>query len=320
MPPDYTLRAPTEADIPAILALIYAHDMASMEQPDIYTEDSILSDWEELDRSTDTWVLLAPDGMIAAYATVTAKLPTGRIFADGYVHPSHNARGLGSLIVALTEARAHELLATFPSDVCVRLVNNVVATSEVACRLLESHHYELTRAYFFMGIALDGSSPQPVWPDALTVRTCDGSPEDIYRAYETIEDGFRDHWAHDPQPFEDWQRLMVRDGFDPSLWFLVQQGDEIVAAALSRLPDEHSAWVHQLAVRRPWRRRGLGAALLYHIFHSFYPRGISHVALSVDAQSLTGANRLYERVGMHVTLRIGRYEKELQPGRDLQPA
>lgn len=52
---------------------------------------------------------------------------------------------------------------------------------------------------------------------------------------------------------------------------------------------------------------------------AFYKRGFKRVILGVDSQSLTGAQRLYEQVGMRVNMRIGRYEKELRPGRELHP-
>jgi hypothetical protein len=37
----------------------------------------------------------------------------------------------------------------------------------------------------------------------------------------------------------------------------------------------------------------------------------------VDASSLTGAVRLYERAGMHVARQYDRYEKELRSGKEL---
>jgi hypothetical protein len=37
----------------------------------------------------------------------------------------------------------------------------------------------------------------------------------------------------------------------------------------------------------------------------------------VDAQSLTGALRLYENAGMHVYRAFDQYEKELRPGKEL---
>jgi ribosomal protein S18 acetylase RimI-like enzyme len=62
-------------------------------------------------------------------------------------------------------------------------------------------------------------------------------------------------------------------------------------------------------VRRPWRQRGLGLALLLHSFNNFYQRGDRAVGLGVDAQSLTGATRLYEKAGMRVTRQHDLYEK-----------
>ena len=53
-------------------------------------------------------------------------------------------------------------------------------------------------------------------------------------------------------------------------------------------------------MRRPWRRRGLGLALLLHSFRDFAARGATRVGLGVDAENTTGAVGLYERAGMHV--------------------
>ena len=59
-------------------------------------------------------------------------------------------------------------------------------------------------------------------------------------------------------------------------------------------------WVRSLWVRRPWRKRGLGNALLLNAFRQFHERGERRVGLGVDAESPTGATRLYERAGMRV--------------------
>ena len=66
-----------------------------------------------------------------------------------------------------------------------------------------------------------------------------------------------------------------------------------------------------LFTRRPWRRRGVGAALLNNSFGRFSERGEHSVGLSVDAASDTGAFRLYERAGMAPVLGWVVYEKEL---------
>ena len=75
--------------------------------------------------------------------------------------------------------------------------------------------------------------------------------------------------------------------------------------------------MNSLSVLRPWRRKGLGLALLHHAFGEFYRRGYHKAALYVDAQNLTGATRLYERAGMHIVRQFDKYEKELRPGIEL---
>ena len=76
-------------------------------------------------------------------------------------------------------------------------------------------------------------------------------------------------------------------------------------------------WVNILGVRRPWRKRGIGVALLEHSFGEFYRRGILKAGLGVDAESLTGALRLYEKAGMHVHLIFDNYEKTIREGREI---
>jgi ribosomal protein S18 acetylase RimI-like enzyme len=69
-----------------------------------------------------------------------------------------------------------------------------------------------------------------------------------------------------------------------------------------------------LGVRRGWRRRGIGLALLGAAFTEFHRRGIPRAELGVDSENPTGATRLYERAGMHVAHAWETWEKELRPG------
>jgi ribosomal protein S18 acetylase RimI-like enzyme len=103
--------------------------------------------------------------------------------------------------------------------------------------------------------------------------------------------------------------------FDPSLWFLAWDGAEIAGMALcTAQPDK--GYIQTVAVRRAWRGRGLGLALLEAAFGTYYERGTRHIELSVDSESPTGAARLYERAGMYPSFTVVLYEKEIRPGRD----
>jgi mycothiol synthase len=72
-----------------------------------------------------------------------------------------------------------------------------------------------------------------------------------------------------------------------------------------------------LGVRRRWRKHGLGLALLRHSFGELARIGRRKAGLGVDASSLTGATRLYEKAGMRAIREIIAFEKDLRAGKDL---
>ncbi len=121
-------------------------------------------------------------------------------------------------------------------------------------------------------------------------------------------ESFQDHWEWHGSPFDEWWTLRHDD--DHSLWFLVRDGDEI-AAIVRNEAREAGGYVGLLGVRRPWRGRGLGKALLHRTFAEFWRRGLTRVSLGVDADSPTGATKLYERVGMTVDSATVVYERSL---------
>jgi ribosomal protein S18 acetylase RimI-like enzyme len=140
--------------------------------------------------------------------------------------------------------------------------------------------------------------------------------EDLRLFYETTEEAMVDLWGHITLSFDEWRARRERTNIDLGLWFLALKEGEPGAAILCSISDG-MGWIDTLAVRRPWRRRGLGFALLRHAFRKLYGRGIRRVALGVDAESPTGATRLYERAGMRIGQQYAIYSKELRAGVEL---
>jgi ribosomal protein S18 acetylase RimI-like enzyme len=176
---------------------------------------------------------------------------------------------------------------------------------------------------------MDAPPPVPALPEEIAIRTFGALPgtreERLLALLHTERGIFQDHWGYVEHPFDqeyqDWIHVIDHDpDHDPALWFLAMEGDEIAGVALctpKMAEDPDMAYVESLGVRRPWRRQGIALALLHHAFGAFYRRGQRKVALDVDAGSLTGATRLYEKAGMHVVRQSASYEKELRPGKDL---
>jgi ribosomal protein S18 acetylase RimI-like enzyme len=177
---------------------------------------------------------------------------------------------------------------------------------------LERAGYRLIRHSYRMRIDLEGVKEQPAWPDGVEVRTYRAGDEQLF--YDVHEETFADHWEHERSPYEEWAHwLLAPPMFEPDLWFVAEEDGEPAGIAIDHLRPELPGvgWVQILGVRRPWRRRGLGRALLLHAFHAFRERGLRQAGLGVDAESLTGATRLYESVGMRAFSRSDIYEKPL---------
>jgi ribosomal protein S18 acetylase RimI-like enzyme len=136
--------------------------------------------------------------------------------------------------------------------------------------------------------------------------------------YEAFEEAQADEWGHQWLPFDKWHYYFIEteEQFDPALWFLAVDGDQVagyVIARAERPGDSEEGHIRYVAVRRAWRKRGIALALLRHAFAEFYRRGKRKVGLGVDATSLTGADRLYERAGMRVYQETLIYKKVLEP-------
>jgi ribosomal protein S18 acetylase RimI-like enzyme len=224
---------------------------------------------------------------------------------NGFVHPDFRGRGLGTAIVQATEVRARERGAR-------KLDNGILATDRAAAALLEANGYRDVRHYYVMTIELEEPPPEPEWPEGLEPRAFE--LEHAHTFWAADDEAFQDEEDYESEPFEEFvARRLESPRFNGQLWTAVWDGDEIAATLIAgkRLG---AGWIGGLGVRRPWRRRGLGRALLLRAFGQFYERGERRVSLNVHTENPTGATRLYERVGMRVEREEVLYRKELRGG------
>ena len=205
------------------------------------------------------------------------------------------------------EERARLLTA----GVAGRVHSSAGSGDDLLAGILRKRGYQLVRYFFTMEIDLSVEPVAPDWPVGIDVETFRTGEERA--VYEMDMEAFQDHWDFFPVPFDEWRDYFLGSSqFDPELWFLARDGDEIAGAALCAWESRPEIGrVNVLAVRRPWRRRGLGRALLLHAFREFRRRGRTRADLIVDGENLTGAVQLYERAGMHVAHREDSYRKEL---------
>jgi ribosomal protein S18 acetylase RimI-like enzyme len=301
---------PREQDFDDVLDLVRAYDRSVIGDTD-WTPAELREEWETIDLRRNAWVIKL-DGRLAGYASVRDE-GGGKLLADGYVHPEAHGRGVGARILTLTEARARELAASTPG---VRAVLHnttlLTATGDAANSLYESQGYTAVRHFWRMVIDLTGEPPPPAKPGDVVVEPY-LHERDARAVHAAIQEAFADHWGSRPQSWDDWARERFgRTSHDPTLWFVARADGEIAGAILASWKRNGDwGYIDTLGVRRPWRRRGVAEALLLTAFRELCRRGERRVALGVDAESPTGATRLYERVGMRIFWRAVVWEKEL---------
>jgi len=301
-----SVRTPAREDAAAVAALL--NDHARQLHGEALATDEEVAHWFRL-PGVELWVAQDAQGRLAAYADAREEAERTRYWLYLCEHPRRRELGGAAALLGAAEEWARARAAP---DALLRGV--VTLPDEPLSAVYDAAGYRRIRYSLEMRIALGEDLPEPEWPEGLTVRTFVPG-DDERRVYEADMAAFEDHWEFVREPFELWRKRMVEHPtFDPLLWFLLEEGDELAGVCLCGVHtsgDPAFGWVTVLGVRRPWRRRGVGLCLLQHAFCEFRRRGMTRAGLDVDAENLTGAVRLYERAGMHVARRRDIVEKPL---------
>ena len=326
LPEGFTARGATMNDIEPDFALFNRWSRSVIGRDDFADPQSIRNEWETpgIDPAEDIRLVFAPNGELVGHIEVwTNAKPLVHPELWGRLDPNYEDKGIGTWMLHWAEQRALRALPSVPAGLRFAPRVGTYRQGEKAKKLFEDMGYHHIRSLYHMLIEMDAPVPEPKFPEGITLRTYN-QETDLEAVYHADIDSFRDHFGFVERPSEEglkhFQHHWIHEGYDPTLLFLAMDGDEIAGINLCRphsFYDPEIGWVGSLGVRRPWRKRGLGLALLRHSFNEFYRRGKRKVGLGVDAQNLTGALRLYENAGMHVDQAYDHYEKELRAGTEI---
>ncbi len=297
------LRSPTLADVDEVVAVINRASQA-------------LRGRDEIDANgVEGWWTQPPPFDVAADVVVAVR--DGAIVGYGDVGDQANDGSVLWLDIRGEECRElhaeleRRALARRRPDGVVRAVAD--ERDEGLRATLVERGYRHIRSSYRMGIDVADLEVAPEWPPGAVVRP---AVEDVDEPllHRINQESFADHWGHTPTPYEEWLHWLRSMGvYDPSLWFVAEVDGEPAGVAICRPwahGDPDCGWVSVLGVLRAYRRQGLGVALLTHAIVELQRRGRLRVELGVDAESTTGAVRLYERAGMRVVQRWDIWERQ----------
>ncbi|MEZ0239586.1 MAG: N-acetyltransferase family protein [Chloroflexota bacterium] len=247
-----------------------------------------------------------------------------------WVRPDARRRGLGRSLLAWAEARARTSVGDGdggPPDLAHEIGG--WGDSEVPghAELAAAGGYRVVRYGFEMRRLIADTIPDVPLPGGLEVRPV--RPEDHRRIWDADIEAFADHWEAAKRVEEDFEGWFTAPWLDTSLWQVAWDGDEVAGSVLTSIHREENerlgvriAWLDHVSVRRPWRQRGLAAALIASTLELLRHRDADVAALGVDAENPTGALRLYEKMGFtrHKTGIAYRKSLQARPGLDREPA
>jgi mycothiol synthase len=269
-------------------------------------------------------VLAEVDGRLVGYGKVhwIDDSDGGRNFAAwGAVHPEWRRRGLGRAILHANQRRLREIAAAQePVPGMERRFDSWANESQVgAIALLESEGFRTARYFFEMlRPTLDDIVEFPL-PPGLEVRPV--IPEQHRAIWAADIEAFRDHWGGMDASEETFQRFFSGPDFEPELWRVAWDGDEVAGQCNNMVMREYNAQTGSrrgllagVSVRRPWRGKGLARALVSQSLVALRDRGMTDAVLGVDADNPTGALGVYEANGFVVHQRERAFRKPFSEG------
>jgi len=309
-----------EEDFRAIAAVMTASNTADGTGEWITTEEMTNRyahpvNW---DPHEDT-LLVEAGGVLVCYATTEWRQEDSGDYLH-FIHlhlaPEWRNRGIDVAVQSHLERRARIVASAGPNGARHLFACFAWESRPERADMLLARGYAPVRHFFDMQRPLDGDLPTAPLPAGLELRPA--LPEQYRAIWEANVESFRDHWGNVEPGEEDYLAWAAMPDHDPRLWLVAWDGDQVAGASINIIQKNEDGkrdtegWVDDLYVRRPWRKRGLGRALLTGSLHLFKAQGMTHAGLGVDTENLSGALRLYESVGFRVVRRATAYRKPIE--------
>jgi mycothiol synthase len=262
------------------------------------------------DPAADTLTVAAGEQVIG-YSRVTWWTERDGVWlylTIGRLLPAWRGKGIGTAMLRWAEERAAALEQTHPTNGNATLGANASSMEVDATTLLRASGYHETFSMVEMRFDAFGALPSIELPVGLAFRPV--TPDQYRAIWESMQTAYIDSPQNVVATEDDYQEWLASPAFDSTLWRVAWDGDHIAGQALCEIARGRGE-VAEVSVGAPWRRRGLGRALVVAGLRALAERGVREARLHARADNIYGAPRLYERVGFRQLKLFARYRKPL---------
>ena len=226
------------------------------------------------------------------------------------IHPTWRNTTLQTEILQWSEQRMGEMQTA--RGVPVKLRTRCCEDRFERLVRLEKQGFTHDRSFLTVACSLDQPLPSFSLPTGFTLRSLSThqhnfqvQPSELNAWVELFNESFIDHWGNYQFTPETARYFLNNPSYKPELNLVAVAPDGTFAAfclgsinwAGNACNGRNEGWIEFLGTRRGFRKLGLGRSLLLAVMKQLQAAGIEQVKLGVDAQSLTGAMRLYQSVG-----------------------
>jgi ribosomal protein S18 acetylase RimI-like enzyme len=304
LPPDYAWRRLDPSDIDQIVALNtrweehhrlpFRSDRAEVEQ-------------DLADPAAGDTTMAAYDGSGTlrgvgwVFWRAQRSVPKHRAIVHVIADPDHE--DLENTLIDWCDATGSAILEAIDDDLdkVLRAWSPDHITDRIA--RFQNHGYEIARYFSTLSRPVVGAA-LPAPPAGVVLVDWDQMAHG--RAiFDAHSEAFADHWGVVTPDWDTWQREHVGDSHSRlDLSVIALADNDVIGYSLNQLWPEDATvrgltegYLGAIGVRRAWRKRGVATSLILESIQRFAAAGLDNATLTADADSITGAFQLYQRLG-----------------------
>ncbi|RJS86896.1 GNAT family N-acetyltransferase [Candidatus Bathyarchaeota archaeon] len=253
-----------------------------------------------------------PAGIVNAYVDKFRKEKKGFISWLG-VLPEYRRRGVGKALAQ----KAIESLKERGMEIAETALDS---TREVCIRLFEDLGFRLIRSSSFMKMSLDKIPFNIGENREVDMRKLDvTSEEDIILLNNLENECFKEHFNYRPSQIEETRHWLLENPWLQwqAYFFAELEGKSVgyisigIDEKYNREKETLSGWINDIGVLKPFRRRGIGTALMLKGLKELKNKGLENALLYVDDENPTKAIKLYEKIGFKIVKKTQIYQKKI---------